>query len=286
MKKVTLVLLLSLVPVFTIAAAQQEKQYSLELSEPEKTMRLNVELRNGNVIVEGYQGRTVEIMAKINPLSESELKEVGSHRREKPHINQKVKKSREKSGLKSINNISHSLEIQEYNNRVSINSERSSNQIDLIVKVPMSAQVEVSIYRGNEVRVNNIKGPIEIETWKGDIYANNISGPIVAETHQYAIEVVFSEFSDKSPSSLTTYGGDIDVTMPKKAAAKINVQNYQGEILSGLDSEFVATETIKRNKKGSKQEIIVGGQMTADINGGGQHITLTTYSGDILLRKP
>ena len=292
MTKYTLALLLSLAPL--IASAQSiEKQYSLQLTEPDKPMSLDVEMRNGSVSIEGYSGKTVEITAIISPLSKDELAEINQNRRSwEPHKSrnkggqQEPPKKRSKEGLKSVKNSSLSLEIEESDNEVEITSEFASSRIDLQVKVPRSATLEVQLYRGGDVNVSNLSGPIEIETWRGDIIAKKISGPIVAETHDRSIEVEFSSLSDANPSSLTTYSGDIDITLGNKVAAKVNVQNYQGEILSGLDEEFVATESVKRNKKGNKQEIVVGGQVSATVNGGSQELSLITYSGDVYVRKP
>lgn len=68
-------------------------------------------------------------------------------------------------------------------------------------------------------------------------------------------------------------------------AANMNVQNYKGQIYSGITDEFSAGESIKQNESGKRKEIIIGGQMTATLNGGGQDVSLITYSGDVYIRK-
>lgn len=293
MTKFTLALLLSLAPV--IASAQSiEKKYSLQLTEPDKPMSLEVEMRNGSVTIEGYSGKTVEIEAIITPLTKKEIDQSGERARRAPKNSyrshpddsQHNKKERSKAGLKSVKNSSMNLEIEESDNEVEISSEFSLSRIDLVVKVPSTAALEVELYKGGDVMVSNVSGPIEIETWQGDIVASKITGPIVAETHSRNIEVEFVTLDASNPSSLTTYSGDIDITLGNKVAAKVNVQSYQGEILSGLDAEFVATESVRRNKKGNKQEIVVGGQVSATVNGGSQELSLITYSGDVYVRKP
>lgn len=294
MTKFALALLLLLAPGMSLAQSV-EKKYSLELTDPNQPMSLEVEMRNGSVSVEGYSGKNVEITATITPLSQKELEaDEGNHRRHKQNIKYRYKskdhgepekKTRSKTGLKSVRNATMNLEIEESDNEVEISSEFSTSRIDLVVKVPSTSALEVELYKGGDVIVSNLSGPIEIETWQGDIVARQISGPIVAETHSRTIEVEFASLSKENPSSLTTYSGDIDITLGNKLAAKVNVQNYQGEILSGLDEEFVTTESVKRNKKGNKQEIVVGGQVSAVVNGGGQELSLITYSGDVYVRK-
>ena len=79
--------------------------------------------------------------------------------------------------------------------------------------------------------------------------------------------------------------GNVDITLAKKVAANVNVQTYQGEIFSGLDKDFVVIDEIKKNKKGKKQKIVLGGIMQAKVNGGGQALSLTSYSGNLYIRK-
>ena len=63
------------------------------------------------------------------------------------------------------------------------------------------------------------------------------------------------------------------------------MQSYKGEILSGLATEFVVSEDVQRKNKGGKQKIVIGGMMSAEVNGGGQAITLATYNGNVYVRS-
>ncbi len=56
-------------------------------------------------------------------------------------------------------------------------------------------------------------------------------------------------------------------------------------MFSGLDKDFVVIDEIKKSKKGKKQEIVLGGVMQAKVNGGGQALSLTSYSGNLYVRK-
>lgn len=278
-------LLLSLLSPLAIADSAN-KSYSIELSKPNEPMVLAVEMFNGSITVEGYNGKTVEISAAFSDLSGDELSQVQKEQGRRHHGNESdTRRKRSIKGLKPIKNSMMQLEIEESDNEVEISSDQSTKRIDLIVKVPKSAMVGVELYRGGNITINNITGPLELESWKGNIIANNIQGPIVAETHQTDIVATFAQLNPKHPSSLVTHSGHIDISLASKIAARINVQSYQGEIYSGLTEAFKSTVEVKQNKKGKRQQIRVGGQMSADVNGGGQSISLTTYSGDIYIRK-
>lgn len=283
--------LLGIMGVLLLAATQtnaaiQERQYSLELTDPNQAMSLEIDLYNGSAQIIGYEGKTVEISAKMTPLSDAQL----STRKEHNHyrvkdVHQEKKKARSREGLTPVNNVSFNLEIEESDNVVEIESSRGSFNIELVVKVPMTAKVEVDLYDGEYITVENISSSIEVETWRGNITFINIDGPVVAESHLHDIVATFSSFDESAPSSFTTFGGDIDVTLNSGVAMKLNVRNYEGEILSGLDSEFVPVDSVDESDGRNKQKIVLGAQLSTTINNGKQLLSLSSYKGDMYLRK-
>lgn len=165
-----------------------------------------------------------------------------------------------------------------------ISSEYSTQNVILHIKVPKRTRLDIELYKGGDVEINNISGAIEAEAFKGSIIANGVSGPMVAETHNTDIVVSFDVLNQQNPTSLTSHSGNIDISINKNTSAKINVQSYKGEILSGLATEFFASEDVQRKNKGGKQKIVIGGMMSAEVNGGGQDITLATYNGNVYVR--
>ncbi|PKG84975.1 hypothetical protein CXF85_05020 [Colwellia sp. 75C3] len=258
-----------------------EKTYSLPLSKPGEPVSIEVEVYRGSVTLVGYKGDTIEISATTSVFSgkDDDLKKV------KAPKNSNNNPARSNKGLKSVKSQSTRLEIEEKNNDVEISSEFSNQHVDLVIKVPQRSSIEVELHKGGDISIDGISGSLELEAYGGMITAKNISGPIVAETGQTDIVVSFSNFDKTSPSSLTSHMGNVDITLAKKVAANVNVQTYQGEIFSGLDKDFVVIDEIKKNKKGKKQKIVLGGIMQAKVNGGGQALSLTSYSGNLYIRK-
>jgi len=261
-------------------ASAAEKNYSLPLSKPGEPVSIDVEVYRGSITVVGYKGDTIEISAKSSVFSgkDKDLKKV------KAKMN-KNNSSRSTKGLKSVKRSSMRLEIEENNNDVEISSEVSNQHVDLVIKVPQRSSIDIELYKGGDINIDGISGSLELEAYDGMIKAKNISGPIVAETARTDIVVSFSGFAKTSPSSLTSHLGNVDITLAKKVAANVNVQTYQGEVFSGLDKDFTVVDEIKKNKKGKKQKIVLGGVMQAKVNGGGQALSLTSYSGNLYIRK-
>jgi len=264
----------------TQVASAAEKNFSLPLSKPGEPVSIDVEIYRGSITVVGYKGDTIEISAKSSVYSgkDKDLKKVRSQMN-------KNNSSRSTKGLKSVKRSSMRLEIEENNNDVEISSEVSNQHVDLVIKVPQRSSIDVELYKGGDINIDGISGSLELEAYDGMINAKNISGPIVAETARTDIVVSFSGFAKTSPSSLTSHLGNVDITLAKKVAANVNVQTYQGEVFSGLDKDFTAVDEIKKNKKGKKQQIVLGGVMQAKVNGGGQALSLTSYSGNLYIRK-
>lgn len=284
MKK-TLSVLLPLTLAAMLAGSIQlanaaEKKYSLPLSNPGEPVSIDIEVYRGSITIVGYKGDTIEISAKTSTFlgKDKGLKKM------KPPINKNNSK-RSTEGLKSVKRQGMRLEIEEKNNEIEINSEVSNQHVDLVIKVPQRSSVDLELYKGGDINVDGIKGGLELEAYEGMIIAKNISGPIVAETARTDIIVSFSDFSETSPSSLTSHMGNVDITLAKKVSANVNVQTYQGEVFSGLDKDFVVIDEIKKNKKGKKQKVVLGGIMQAKVNGGGQALSLISYGGNLYIRK-
>jgi len=257
-----------------------EKSYSLPLSKPGEPVSIDIEVYRGSVTLVGYKGDSIEISAKSSVFSgkDKDLKKVQNK------IN-KNNAARSTDGLKSVTSRSMRLEIEEKNNQVEISSEVSNQHVDLVIKVPQRSMIDVELYKGGDIKIDGVNGGLELEAYDGMIIARNISGPIVAETARTDIVVSFSDFAKSSPSSLTSHMGNVDITLAKKVAANVNVQTYQGEIFSGLDKDFVDVDEIKKNNKGHKQKIVLGGIMQSKVNGGGQVLSLISYSGNLYIRK-
>ncbi len=279
MKKLSVLFLSMLAGSIQLASAA-EKSYSLPLSNPGEPVSIEIEVYRGSVTLIGYKGDTIEISAKTSAFSDKDkgLKKV------KDTINKNTS-VRSTKGLKSVKSQSMRLEIEEKNNDVEISSEALNQHLDLIIKIPQRSSVEVDLHKGGDINIDGINGALELEAYGGMIIAKNISGPIVAETARTDIVVSFSDFTKTSPSSLTSHMGNVDITLAKNIAANVNIQTYKGEVFSGLDKDFVVIDEIKKSKNGQKQKVVLGGIMQAQVNGGGQALSLISYSGNLYIRK-
>lgn len=284
MKKTILAILFVLLPATAGLANAADRNYSLPVSKDGEAVSLSVELFDGAITIEGYEGDSIEISTNVEQIDDSGLAQVNQHKGFDGSA-QGVKKRRSIEGLKSIKNNSVQLEIEQSGNRVSIDSGHNRKSIVLKIKVPIRTRLSLDLHKGGDINIDNISGAIEVETHKGGIFATGITGPLVAESHSSDIVISFDSLSQANPTSLTSHSGDIDITLSKQVAAKIKVQSYKGEIFSGLDVEFVAGNDVEREDNGKKQKIVIGGVMSTEVNTGGQSLSLATYSGNVYVRS-
>jgi len=102
------------------------------------------------------------------------------------------------------------------------------------------------------------------------------------------IEAVLSKVSADKPLSFSNMNGDIDVTLPADIKANVKMKSQMGNIYSDFDVTLKPTskkvESSEEAEKG-KYRISFDRAIYGIINGGGQEITLTTFRGDIFIRK-
>lgn len=278
-----------LLPNSVMAQQTQDKVYEFPVSDTTSPVMLEFDIHNGKIVIQGTETDTVSVIAKSRPLNEAEMANIKQHRRtynSNIHSDSNTTSIRSREGLTPVRSVAMNIKLEQRGNRIEVESQNMTTYVELVINVPTMTNVEGNLYRGESISVSDVSGYLELSSWKGEINAERIKGPIVAETHQSSIVVTFSEFSDASPSSLNTHSGDIDITVATNMAANINVQNFQGEVLSGLSVPFEATEQVKRDERDDRRSVEIGGQMTARLNSGGQELTLITYSGGVYVRKP
>lgn len=154
-----------------------------------------------------------------------------------------------------------------------------------MIKVPFNTSLKIEQLKGDSIKINDVRGALELASHRGAIVVQGAVGPIVAESMREDIEVVFNDLDQTTPSSLTSHRGSIDITLSAQLKAKIRVQTHRGEVYSGLANEFEVDDQIQSRQSGGRRHVTMGGMLSADVNGGGQSLSLITYRGDIYVRQ-
>lgn len=174
------------------------------------------------------------------------------------------------------------------NTGIGLYMEKNGNSVTLRCLVPFTQQasyklrvpenialkIERDCARSGETTIQNIKNEIE---FKGchEVTLKNVTGPLVVSTISGGVNVVFTEITKDRPISITAISGEVDVTMPAKAAVDLEMSTVSGNMYSDFD--------LPSSNKDMRR--IGGGNIRAQLNGGGTSLNLRAISGNIYLRK-
>ncbi|MBN2399016.1 MAG: DUF4097 family beta strand repeat protein [Candidatus Aminicenantes bacterium] len=249
-------------------------------SDPGKAGLVKAHLINGGIVVKGYEGKEVIIETKprAHVIDEDEAEDKNRDEKQSKH-----------AGMMRLKASGGGLEVEESKNIIEISVAAWKMDTDLFIQVPANAALELHTVNGGTIQVENVSANVEVSNVNGGIVLSRMAGSVVAQTVNGDVTATFTRLDGKTPLSLITLNGDVDITVPAstKANFKLKIDNH-GEIYSdfelGLQSKTEKTIEDKRSH-GGRYKVKIDKTVYGSINGGGQEITLKTFNGDILLRK-
>jgi len=301
--------------------AEQEKltppdRAVVPLSNPAKPAKIEASVLRGSITVRGYEGKEVIAEARIREravsqyrLAEPYLREAQKEALEKLKKSENLaqalaeenyrvaralgsreqeKKERSHEGMKLVTAAMTGLTVEEDNNTVTVSTDSWKYGIDLTIQVPYASSLELSSSTDGKIVVENVSGELEINGGNGSVTLRNVSGNAVVHTMNGDIEAVLSRVSADKPLSFSNMNGDIDITLPADIKATVKMKSQMGNIYSDFDVVLrAAPQKAEEAEKGEKGQyrISFDKAIYGTINGGGQEITLTTFNGDIFIRK-
>ncbi|MCU0276664.1 MAG: DUF4097 domain-containing protein [Acidobacteria bacterium] len=260
------------------------ERVAVPFSDPNKPGLVKAHLINGGIQVIGYEGK--EVIVETTPRSRILTGEADE---DKDRDEEKIEKKDKHAGMIRLKAGGGGLSVEESKNVIEISVPAWKSDLDLTVRVPESASLELHTVNGGTIKVENISGSIEVANVNGGISLTRIAGPVVAQTVNGDVSAVFTRLDGKTPLSLVTFNGDVDITIPGAAKAdfKMRIDN-EGDIFSdfqmALQNKSEKSVEDKRGQ-GGRYKLKIDKTVVGSINGGGQEITLKTFNGDILLRK-
>ncbi len=134
----------------------------------------------------------------------------------------------------------------------------------------------------DDIEVNGFSGELEVSMLNEGIDLEKVTGPMTIHTINGNIDIDFKSLNQKSPSSITSINGEVNITIPSSTAVDLKLSTMHGEIYTDCDIEFES----KSDNKESHLTMIGGHSKTnGKLNGGGVELTLSSINGSIYLRK-
>src|SRR5579884_228963 len=177
------------------------------LADPSRPAHLNVGCINGRITVRAAAIRDIGIEAK------------GAPRRHGPERTE---------GLRRLDIDTPGLSIDQNDNDVTVSTRAVMTNADLTFEVPPTTSVKLKSVMG-DIEVDGVSGDIEIESTNGRMTLNNVSGAALVHGVNGAIIASFTRIPADKPMSFSSLNGDIDVTLPADARARLKMKTDNGD---------------------------------------------------------
>ena len=262
---VALIALLTSLSSAPVAAQGAPQTITIPLSMPGEPMTLDISIQSARIEVIGEDRQDAEFSVTV---------EEGSRKIITP------------SGAQSIPGGSYSLEIDEDDNRVSVDTDWRANRMNIVARIPRRANLELSTVNDGEIIVSNVEGNLELDNINGPITATNIAGSVIAESINDTINIEFTSLDTSNAMALLSLNGDLILGLPANVGAQLHLDTSEGEIYSDFEVDIQASAPVieRRDDRGGV-EVRVENAIVANVNGGGPVIRLKTLNGDINITK-
>jgi DUF4097 and DUF4098 domain-containing protein YvlB len=245
---------------------------TVPFSDPSRSHTLKVNLINGGITVKGYDGKDAII--------ESRGSSEGEHNPKRP--------PRGAEGMKRIGSTSMGLTATEEDNVLTV-SAWPGREADLTIQVPVNTSLKLSCINGGDIVVEGVSGEIEVNNTNGGVKLTNVSGSVIAHALNKSVIVKLNKITPDKSMSFSSLNGDVDVTLPADAKARIKLKTDNGEIYSDFDVKLDASgrqpvvEDGRPNR--GKYRVRMDHAMYGTINGGGPEFQFQTFNGNVFIRK-
>jgi len=269
MKKFAILWLAAAAAVFSQDA--QPDRVTVPFSDASRPKTLKASLINGSITVKGYDGKDAIVEGVA-----------GTGRSRRPE--------RERSdGLRRIDIGGTGLAIDESDNVITVGTRAMNENISLNIQVPFNTSLKLHSVNGSDIIVDHIAGDVEIDNTNGNATATHISGAAVVHALNGKVLVSFDKISGDKPMSFSSLNGDIDVTLPTDTKARLKLKTDNGSVYSDFDiavDSSARKPTVEENNSGKgRYRVRFDKTMFGTINGGGPEMALTTFNGNVYVRK-
>ena len=236
-------------------------------SDPSRPKMLKASLLNGSITVSGYDGKEVIVETRG---------QVGGRRN--------VPKNAD--GLRRIDATSYGVNVQEEGNVIRIGASLNSSA-NLAIRAPFATSLQLRCVNGGFINVDHMEGEIDVDITNGSAKLMNVSGAVVAHALNGEVRVVMDRLQTGKAMSFSSLNGDIDVTLPTDAKARLKMKSENGEVFSDFDIKLEANSkpaVEEGHSDKGKYRVRIDKAMYGTINGGGSDMQFTTVNGRIYIR--
>ena len=249
--------------IMPAAVYSQTEQLVIKIPPSSLPGLLTFENPKGSIKVTGYDGDILLVSGSLRFSEPDKPAENGMHRIEQ-------------------NALDISAEVS--SNKITLLCRTTGKTVDFDIKIPRRFSLKLKSLDNGNIEVFNIIGDIEIENANGDINLGNITGSAVLSSVYGKISALFKEVYPDAPMMLTSFEGDISLTLPESVNALLKIRSEKGEVLSDFDISPTGRKPVVKDIENTKVYTLED-WVSGNINSGGPEYVIKSYNGNIYIKK-
>ena len=237
----------------------------------------------GNVNIEAYDGKTVEMEAR-QVLSAKSKQDMLSAREEVKLV------SRVEGDIILIYpetpETKARLDGRDLNYSINRRNEDYRFHYDFTIRIPQNISLKASTINDGEVFLKNVSGKeIYLSNVNGAIKAENISGLVEASTVNGEITISIAKQPERK-THFHTVNGEINVMLPEDLKADVRFKSMNGDLFTDYENVKVGPSIEKASEgRGLKKTYRIDKSALMKVNGGGPLLDFEVLNGNVYVKK-
>lgn len=215
---------------------------------------LEIETHKGGIRVSVWDRQEVEIQARIQPEPGTTMD----------------RRQFDGTEVRIASNSADSVRVNSYypDNPGCCSDNVTNPEVRYTIRMPKTAKLIIRDHR-SDTEVSGLQGALDIETHRGGVRLHGLTGALRLDNYRGDVQVEFASFT--ANSSITTYRGTVELSMPR--SSRFDIQTNSGRHGSIATDFSVMARTLGRNGEG----------VHGTVNGGGPTLRIETERGDVRL---
>ena len=209
----------------------------------------------------------------------------GTTSKAKHHFSLSATHTDARGKLESIDNCIHDyVQVSQGYKEITIICQppKGFESVDLRLNIPTHIFAKVLLFRGGEINIQNLHKGVEIDSRNGSIQLSEMRGYALVSATNGSIDAHFSDLYSSMPVSLVSMNGEIKVALPEDSKREVRlISRKNGFVLSDFELALASPIPGLNQRVYSKSPIV----NTAQINGGGALLFLSTENGPIIINQ-
>lgn len=178
------------------------------------------------------------------------------------------------------------LDIETDSTSLRISNASQRNIIYIEIALPPSFSIQATTSHLGRFVIREISGNIDLNNYSGNIYLYDVAGAISAQSiRDGSISVSFDKIKPQNPIVLTTYSGNLTLSLPDGTGVDLRMRTELGVI----ESDFSLDKSLQTNDNqvpppDQNTESSVN-WIDTKLGKGGPLLLLQTIRGDIVIKK-